>query len=83
MKKYLMKSGMVALAMAFVVSSCSKYDNVYDPSASKAQAQYEAAFINHFGQPDPNQDWGFGTTAAAPAFFKLSNVSSPCSVSTR
>ena len=58
MKKYLMY-GVAALALA----SCNKSSDVYDASASKDRAQYETAFINHFGQPAGSQDWGFGTSS--------------------
>jgi len=58
MKKYLM-FGMAVLALA----SCSKSSDVYDPTASKDRAQYEQAFINAFGVPASNQDWGFGTSS--------------------
>jgi len=58
MKKYLM-FGLAVLALA----SCSKSSDVYDPTASKDRAQYEQAFINAFGVPAGNQDWGFGTSS--------------------
>lgn len=51
--------GMAVLALA----SCSKSSDVYDPTASKDRAQYEQAFINAFGVPASNQDWGFGTSS--------------------
>ena len=51
--------GMAVLALA----SCSKSSDVYDPTASKDRAQYEQAFINAFGTPASNQDWGFGTSS--------------------
>lgn len=51
--------GMAVLALA----SCSKSSDVYDPTASKDRAQYEQAFINAFGVPAGNQDWGFGTSS--------------------
>lgn len=51
--------GLAVLALA----SCSKSSDVYDPTASKDRAQYEQAFINAFGVPAGNQDWGFGTSS--------------------
>jgi len=51
--------GMAVLALA----SCSKSSDVYDPTASKDRVQYEQAFINAFGTPASNQDWGFGTSS--------------------
>ena len=56
MKKYLMM-GIAALALA----SCSKDEVTYvNPDVQK----YETAFINRFGQPNPNQTWGFSANAS-------------------
>ncbi len=72
MKKYLM-TGMAAIAFCAVFTSCSKTENLYDPTAAdemeKAQivANYNKAFIATFGQPAANQDWGFGSSAMTRA----------------
>lgn len=52
----------VALSATFV--SCSNHDIEFDPNAAvkQAQAEYEAAFVEQFGQPAANQTWGFPTT---------------------
>ena len=56
--------GVAALALA----SCSNHDFEYDENAAiefnKAQiiAKYNQTFIETFGQPAANQDWGFGAT---------------------
>ena len=65
MKKYLM-IGFAAVAFA----ACSNHDfETYTPT-EVVKAEYNAKFIAEFGQPGPQQDWGFGATtrAAAPAF---------------
>ena len=70
MKKYLM-TGMAALALCAAFTSCSKGEDLYDENliekngVEKIKADYEAAFIATFGQPAPNQDWGFGSTQAS------------------
>lgn len=62
MKKYLM-TGMAALAMCAAFTSCSKDTTFEQITPEQAiEASYESAFIKAFGQPAPNQDWGFGTT---------------------
>lgn len=68
MKKYLM-FGFVA-AVAF--SSCSKHDfEAYSPD-QVVKAEFDAKFINEFGQPASNQNWGFG--ASTRAFTRTYNV---------
>ena len=72
MKKYLM-TGVAALAICAAFTSCSKSEELYDQDVakgiSKEQAvanvynSYNQAFIQTFGQPAANQDWGFGTRA--------------------
>ena len=66
MKKYLM-TGVAALTLCAGFVGCSKDDDVYDPNAADqlVVAKYEAAFIQAFGQPAADQEWGFGSTKAA------------------
>ena len=60
MKKYLM-FGLAALAFA----SCSKNDfEPYSPD-QVVKAEFDAKFINEFGQPASNQNWGFGASTRA------------------
>ena len=71
MKKYLM-TGIAALVFSTVFVGCSKDKDLYDneTQASQVLANYEQAFIRTFGQPSPDQNWGFGpspTTRAASA----------------
>ena len=65
MKKYLM-SGIAAIALCAAFTSCSKNENLYDENrpVEDVYAQYNAAFIEAFGQPAANQDWGFGPSRA-------------------
>jgi hypothetical protein len=62
MRRFLM-TGMAAVALGGLFSSCSKEMESVEGSNSVAQdivANYEAAFITRFGQPAENQTWGFG-----------------------
>lgn len=67
MKKYLLTSA-AALAFSGLFTSCT-HDLGYDGEAAAAQNSvvktYEQAFITAFGQPDPNQEWGFGSSTVA------------------
>lgn len=59
MKKYLMM-GVAAVTLA----SCSHDLDLYDQGAvdNLVVEKYKQAFIKNFGQPAPDQDWGFGST---------------------
>lgn len=65
MKKYLLTSA-AALAFCGLFTSCT-HDLGYDESSAQNSVvkKYEQAFITAFGQPDPNQEWGFGTSTVA------------------
>ena len=58
MKKYLITSA-AALALCGLITSCSHDIDGLTPEESVA-ATYEKAFITAFGQPAPDQTWGFG-----------------------
>ncbi|MBQ9356068.1 MAG: hypothetical protein IJT98_02085 [Prevotella sp.] len=66
MKKYLMM-GAAALAMTSAFVSCSKDKDLYDPIASQKNIveEYNKLFIETFGQPAANQNWGFGASTAS------------------
>lgn len=70
MKKYLIMSA-AALTMCIAFTSCSHdVDALSQEELDALQAQkviktYEQAFINTFGEPAPDQDWGFGPAKAA------------------
>ena len=59
---------MVAAAMTLCATftSCSKEKDVYDPALAKQQIieNYNEAFLETFGQPAPDQSWGFGSSSA-------------------
>jgi hypothetical protein len=64
MKKYLM-TGIAAVAMCAAFTSCSKDLGFEQMTQEEAmQSKYEAAFIKAFGQPSPDQDWGFGPNSS-------------------
>lgn len=66
MKKYLLTSA-AALAFCGLFTSCTHdFDNDGGSAAQNSVMKtYEQAFITAFGQPDPNQEWGFGTSTVA------------------
>ena len=65
MKKYLM-TGIAALAMCGMFTSCSHDMSLYSGSQSEQVLQkYEDTFVETFGEPAPTQTWGFGSTSAA------------------
>ena len=60
MKKYLM-TGIAALAMGGMFTSCSHDMSLYNGDGTKAVVdKYEQAFVDAYGEPDANQTWGFG-----------------------
>lgn len=67
MKKYLM-IGFAAVAFA----ACSNHDFETYSQEQIIQNEYKANFIQQFGQPASNQDWGFG--ASTRAFTRTWNV---------
>ena len=62
-------TGVAAIALCAAFTSCSKNEELYDQgkvnqiSAAQIQESYNQAFIQTFGQPAANQDWGFGSNA--------------------
>ena len=64
MKKYLM-TGLVAVALSGLFSSCSKEieTGVETTPEFNVLQKYENAFIARFGQPAADQDWGFSSVA--------------------
>lgn len=63
MKKNLLILASAAFALT-VVTSCSNNEDVYDPDAANNAklAEYNIKFVEEFGAPASDQDWGFGTT---------------------
>ncbi len=67
MKKYLM-SGLTAIVFCGMMISCSHNTDFGGNDVQKnIQANYEKAFTQRFGEPAPEQDWGFGTSSASKA----------------
>ena len=66
MKKYLLTSA-AALAFCGLFTSCTHdFDNDGGSAAQNSVVKtYEQAFVTAFGQPDPNNEWGFGTSTVA------------------
>ena len=65
MKKYLLTSA-AALAFCGLFTSCTHdFDGL--TAEESVTATYEKAFITAFGQPAPDQTWGFGTSIAKAA----------------
>ena len=58
------------------ISSCSSNEIEPMSASDLAQAKYEQAFIERFGQPAPNQTWGFGTVATKSFGFSTRAISS-------
>ena len=62
MKKYLM-TAIAALAMGGTFTSCGPSMDSYGGNIEDYVKQsYEQKFIERFGEPAPNQTWGFGST---------------------
>ena len=67
MKKYLM-TGIAALAMGGLFTSCGPDMDSYGGNIEDYVKQsYEQKFIERFGEPAPNQTWGFGSSTVAGA----------------
>ena len=62
-KNYII-TGVAALAVGAVFSSCSHDDISMSPSEAAVDT-YNRIFIETFGEPAPNHDWGFAETTAA------------------
>ena len=61
MRKQLM-TGVAAAAICLGLSNCSRYDFTPISEGEQAYANYENAFIEKFGEPAPDQTWGFGSS---------------------
>ena len=66
---------MIGFVAAVAFASCSKNDFVTTTQADIDKAKYDQAFMNYIGgRPASNQDWGFGSSASAPAFTRSITV---------
>lgn len=57
---YLLSALGMSAATALTMSACRDYDvfDVDKATVIKLAKEYEAAFIDSYGKPDPNHDWG-------------------------
>lgn len=77
MKKYLM-TGIAALGMGSLFTSCGPDMSVYNVSQSEQVLQkYEQSFVQAFGEPAPTQTWGFGSSTATVATTRGMTRSNP------
>ena len=53
-------TGVAAAAICLGLASCSRYDYTLISEGEQAYVNYENAFIEKFGEPAPDQTWGFG-----------------------
>ena len=60
MRKQLM-TGVAAAAICLGLASCSRFDYTLISEGEQAYVNYENAFIEKFGEPAPDQTWGFGS----------------------
>lgn len=63
MRKQLM-TGVAAAAICLGFASCSRYDFTPISEGEQAYVNYEKAFTEKFGEPAPDQTWGFGGAEA-------------------
>lgn len=55
--------GITSLALLVCLVGCTEYDGVFEGYSKeylRKAGEYRLAFINDFGQINPNQSWGFG-----------------------
>ena len=57
-------TGVAAAAICIGLASCSRYDYTLISEGEQAYVNYENAFKEKFGEPAPDQTWGFGSADA-------------------
>lgn len=68
MKKTYLFAGAVALFAGVALTSCSHdFDDEGSAGVDPVVEKYNRIFIETFGQPAPNQDWGFGDSGTEAA----------------
>ena len=55
-------TGVAAAAICLGFASCSRYDFTPISEGEQAYVNYEKAFTEKFGEPAPDQTWGFGSS---------------------
>lgn len=63
MRKQLM-TGVAVAAICLGLASCSRFDYTLISEGEQAYVNYEKAFTEKFGEPAPDQTWGFGSAEA-------------------
>ena len=72
-------TGIAALAMCAGFTSCSHdlsmptQEDINQYVAQKVTDNYNRAFIDHFGEPSEDQDWGFGSASNARALTRANS----------
>ena len=61
MKKYLTSGALAIIACGFM-TSCHETEIDYASQIEAKKATFAENFVKFYGEIDPNQDWGFGTT---------------------
>ena len=62
MKKYLTSGALAIIACGFM-TSCHETEIDYASQIEAKKATFAENFVKFYGEIDPNQDWGFGTTS--------------------
>ena len=57
-------TGVAAAAICLGLASCSRFDYTLISEGEQAYVNYENAFKEKFGEPAPEQTWGFGSADA-------------------
>ena len=57
-------TGVAAAAICLGLASCSRFDYTLISEGEQAYVNYENAFKEKFGEPAPDQTWGFGSADA-------------------
>lgn len=75
---YLLSALGLSAASALMMSACRDYDvfDVEEATIAKVSKEYEAAWIEAFGVPDPNHDWGMNEEIGSIGAFSSSATSS-------
>lgn len=77
MRKYLV-TGLAAVAISGMFTSCTHETGSASDSANLGVVEtYEQAFLNRFGTPSPEADWGFGPSTTQAGTRSQSNPTCP------
>lgn len=63
--------------LMFMFNGCAKYDFTPISESELAQQKYETTFVETFGTPDINQDWGFSSRILPSSFGKTTRAARP------